>query len=327
MLEMQTQRAGAGAPALPFTEDVLPWLQAWRAEGLKAALVTLVGIEGTSPRPLGSQMAVCEDGRAAGVITGGCAQAAIILEAQSALADGRPRLVRYGVGSPYIDIKLPCGAGIDVYVDPTVGDGDVALVTDAVAARACAEMVIDLEAERTACRTGMHGQSQAERDGSRLIRRYAPAQRLVIAGKGPIAASLARLGAEAAFETVLLSPEPETLELGRAPSVAARPLMRADDFEADTLDAWTALVLLFHDHEWEPPILAKALQTPCGYIGALGSRRTHGERLDALRAMGCPDDQTARIHGPVGLAIGAKSPPAIAVAILAQIVGHQQADR
>ncbi len=98
-------------------EDVLADLWAWHHHGLRAALVTLVGIEGAAPRPLGAQMAIAEDGRYVGYLSGGCLEQAIVLEAQDVIRSGSNRLVRYGKGSPYFDIRLPCGSGLDMYFD------------------------------------------------------------------------------------------------------------------------------------------------------------------------------------------------------------------
>ena len=101
-------------PTLTFTEMVIAQLLAWRRAGVACALVSLVGVEGSSPRRIGSQMAVNADGDALGTISSGCAQAAIIAEAVAAIRTGLPRTVRYGAGSKYIDVVLPCGSGIDV---------------------------------------------------------------------------------------------------------------------------------------------------------------------------------------------------------------------
>jgi xanthine dehydrogenase accessory factor len=102
---------------VPFTENVIPYLVAYRRVGLGCVLVTLVNVEGSSPRRVGSQMAVAADGTVVGMISSGCAEAAIVAEAMSALHEGRVRTVRYGTGSPYMDVVLPCGSGIDVHFD------------------------------------------------------------------------------------------------------------------------------------------------------------------------------------------------------------------
>jgi xanthine dehydrogenase accessory factor len=307
---------------LPFTENVLSYLKAWRAEGLQTILVTLIGINGSSPRPLGSQMAVAEDGRSVGIITGGCAQSAIIHEALSAMEAGKSRIVRLGEGSPYLDIKLPCGSGLDIHFSLSLHDDELHEVLAAQTARQAVELGIPFD-ETPAQVCEVSGQRpSSNRTPTGLNRVYLPKRRIVVAGKGPIVASLSRLGSEAGFEVIALSPEEETRALSMAPGVQARDLQMPEDFPGDLLDQWTALAVLFHDHDWEPPILAKALASPCTYIGALGSRQTHAQRLETLTALGLAEEDLARIHGPIGLDTGAKSPPGIAISILAQIQSH-----
>jgi xanthine dehydrogenase accessory factor len=109
--EAVTDAGPAGSAAPEFTETVLPALARWAASGMRTALVSLAGIDGGAPRPIGAQMAVAEDGRAVGYISGGCLEGALIAEARVAMAEGHNRLVRYGAGSPYIDVRLPCGGG------------------------------------------------------------------------------------------------------------------------------------------------------------------------------------------------------------------------
>ena len=129
-----------------YVENVLPVLKAWRAEGHATVLATLVAQDGSAPRPRGSQMAIRADGEAVGNLTGGCAEAAIIAEAQARLAAGANRLLRYGKGSPYIDIRLPCGSGIDVFFDTQLRDEDLDLVLAANARREPASLVFDFDA-------------------------------------------------------------------------------------------------------------------------------------------------------------------------------------
>lgn len=301
-----------------YMNDVLPtWLH-WRSEGLACALITLVHVDGSAPRPLGSQMAVNARGEAVGNITGGCAEAAIIAEAQARLAAGTNRLLRYGKGSPYIDIRLPCGSGIDVFFDVRIGVDDVRRVVDANAAREPAWIAFDFAALRTT--TGA-GDAPQEAD---YLRACEPVTRIFAVGKGPLLPLLARLASIAEFEVSVMSPEEETLEMARPHAREARALSTPDAFQCGRLDRWTAFLSLFHEHEWEPAVLAQAMASRCFYIGALGSRRTAEARRDTLRAAGFDDTAIARIRGPVGLAIGAKSPPEIALAILGEIVAAKR---
>ncbi len=307
--------------AARYMADVLPTLAAWRAAGLGTALATIVFVDGSAPRPLGSQMAINERGEAVGNLTGGCAEAAIIAEAQACIASGVNRMTRYGKDSPYIDLRLPCGSGIDVFFDVTLGDGDLQALLDAAAARAPLGLGFDFTALRAAA-VPIDGAA-----GYGWVRICEPVTRLHAVGKGPILPLLAELGRIAEFEVIALSPEAETLEMTRPHAHEVRALTTPDAFRCGKLDRWTAFLSLFHEHEWEPPVLIEALQSDCFYLGALGSRRAAQLRRGALLEAGVSPADIARIRAPVGLSIGAKSPPEIALAVLAEIVAVRSGAR
>lgn len=297
-----------------YMADVLPTLAGWRAAGLGTALMTIVYVDGSAPRPLGSQMAVNERGEAVGNLTGGCAEAAIIAEAQACIVEGRNRMTRYGKDSPYIDLRLPCGAGIDVFFDVTLDAADLQALLDAAAARTPIGLGFDFAALRAAA---------VPADGAAgygWVRPCEPVTRLYAVGKGPILPLVAELGRVAEFEVIAMSPEAETLDMARSHAREAHALTTPDAFRCGRLDRWTAFLSLFHEHEWEPPVLIEALKSDCFYFGALGSRRAAQLRRAALSEAGVPSADIARIRAPVGLTIGAKSPPEIALAILAEIV-------
>ena len=299
-----------------YMHDVLPTCLQWRAAGLATALVTLVHVDGSAPRPLGCQMAINEHGDAVGNNTGGCAEAAIIAEALLRMAAGTNRLLRYGQGSPYIDIRLPCGSGIDVFFDVLIDDAALQLIVDQNAARQVASLAFDCHALRAFSSPGIaHAMAPIA-----YVKVCEPVTRLFAVGKGPLLPLIAQLGSAAEFDVIAMSPEPETLAAAAPFAREARALSTADAFRCGQLDSWTAFLSLFHEHEWEPAVLGAALASDCFYVGALGSRRTAETRRANLLEAGLAADAIARIHGPVGLAIGAKSPPEIALAILAEIV-------
>lgn len=292
-----------------LVEDFL----AFRRQGQAVALVTLVRSEGGSPRPPGSQMVVAADGHYAGHLTGGCAESVIVDEARAALAEGRSRSLRLGVGSDYLDIQLPCGASVDLFIDVTVGDEVMQSVHKSLTDR----QVVALETpDGGPPRAVMDPAGTAPASGFR--RWYYPQRRLLVYGKGPNAYTLARLAQESDFTVSLQSPDQATLAACEGileTGLLTSPLtVRVPD-----LDPHTAAVLMFHEHDWEPALLKQLLQTDCFYLGALGSRRTHQQRCEQLVAEGygrAPE----RIHGPVGLDIGAGNPVEIALSILAEMI-------
>lgn len=315
----------------PFREYVIDEILAWQADGYQTALVTLINIEGSAPRPLGAQMAVRSDGEAVGLITGGCAEASIIEEAVVAIGNGRNRTLRYGAGSPFVDIQLPCGSGIDLRID---------VLTDLAVYAA----VNELRSQRRLCavRIGPDGTAILEENeaddeseisglarqvGESLIRYYAPSTRLLAIGRGQFVAALSQIGRLTGLETIAFSPEQDLLADLSAEGLETHGLNRPQDFQFEPLDRWTAAAIGFHDHDWEPSILQHLLSSDCFYIGALGSRATHNARLELLRDSGVSEKTTDRIHAPIGMALnmsnGSKNPVEIAVAVIAEILAER----
>lgn len=311
----KTVRGGRGP--VPFAEFVLPWLNEQARRRLRVALVTLVEVDGSSPRPLGSQMVVAEDGSAIGNITGGCAEAAIVTDALVAIEKQTNRRIRYGKGSPYFDIRLPCGSGIEIYINARIDPELITTAAERLLARQPVTLVQDTKEHHSWLETNA---AIAVRAGSEFRKHYEPARRIVAVGKGAILGSLCQLGHIAGFEIVAISTEPELLAQIAPHCAEQQHLKSPRDFAYGGLDQWSAAVLLFHEHEWEPSILGNILGRPCFYIGALGSRRTHASRVKTLGLMGFAAQDILRIRAPVGLDIGASSPPEIAISILAEII-------
>jgi len=303
-------------------DDVLPQLQSWQAMGQRTALVTLVGVEGGAPRQPGAQMAVAEDGSYAGYLSGGCLEQVVVFEAQAVIKEGRNRLVRYGKGSPYFDVKLACGGGLDVYFDQAIGP---ALVSDVLERRSQRQTCI----LRTNLATGASTVASLEtgatshqgilRDGV-FERNYPGRLRLVLLGSGPALTGMAALATATGIELSI----PAGDDLTRAEIIAAGLGDRlAGGIPFDTLerlDEATAAVLYFHAHDQEPDLLFQILKSKCFYIGALGNHAVHRERLAVLAARGCSPTDLARIRAPVGLIAGAKSTATLAVGVLAELM-------
>ncbi|MCC7250794.1 XdhC family protein [Hyphomicrobium sp.] len=323
------QRLPVAAPAadLLAEDDVLATLCKWHQEGLRTALVTLVGVEGAAPRPIGAQMVVAEDGRYIGYLSGGCLEQAIVLEARDVMDEGRNRLVRYGKGSRYIDIRLPCGSGLDIFFDCSLGGEQMAAIAGHLSAR-----------RRFAIRSTLTGadtfiESLAEegalfpsvREGDLFLRVVPPRMRLLLVGSSPVVAALAALARITGIETELGSLD----DAARANSRNAGVSFDAEHGQGcdaiARLDCSSAVVLASHEHEIEPAIIARLLQRDCFYIGVLGSRTVHEQRLRALAAMGIDDASLARLRAPVGLIQGAKSKATLAVGVLAEMLAEAKA--
>lgn len=320
------------APALASGHDPLSVLAERREAGV---LAIITGVEGPSYRPVGAAMAISAAGERAGTLSSGCIEADIALHARAVLEEGRPRAIRYGRGSPFRDIELPCGGGLDILLVP---EPDAAVLREIVRRREARDPVtleIDPAAGALALaetgETGWAGETgqtgEAGGAGARFRVRYTPRLRFVVFGKGPEAGTFAALVQSAGYPNMLLSPDAETRDAAAALGCATRALTQAV-FPGDlAVDPWTAVVLFFHDHDWEPPILAGALQTEAFYIGAQGSRRARDARLLTLEAMGVGPEGIARLHGPVGLIPSARDAGTLAVSVLAEILAEAQPAR
>jgi xanthine dehydrogenase accessory factor len=305
----------------------------WHRAGRGAALATVVETWGSAPRPVGSLLAVAGDGEMAGSVSGGCVEGAVVLEAGEALRDGRPRLLTYGVSDDTaFAVGLACGGTIRVLVDPIGTALPVALVEDLVAARAARRpvaLVADLDgpARRLAPPQDFPDRfrmdrSGVEEDGRSFVAIHNPALRMIVVGAVHIAQALLPMARLAGYDVTLIDPRDAFGSAARFPGETI-----LNDYPDDVIpglapDARTAVVTLTHDPKIDDPAIRAALASDCFYLGCLGSTRTHAKRLDRLRAEGVTEAAIARIHAPVGLDIGARTPGEIAVSVLAQITAR-----
>jgi len=268
-----------------------------RAAGGDAALCTIVGINGSFSRRVGTQLAVSAGGDRFGDMADRCLDAELVRQCEMARAEGAPRLLRYGRGSPFVDFRLPCGAGLDIWLDPR---------PDPETLRACCAALDRREEAALPLALPNDAAPHLLRQ-----RRYVPAPRLVLLGAGAECAALVALCA-AQGVAVEWREAGAGLDLGRAP-------------EGLAVDHWTAVLLLFHDHEWEHALLEWALGTPAFLIGAQGGAPARQARIDRLRAAGHGEAELARIHSPVGLIPQAREAQVLALSVLAEVVAAYEA--
>jgi xanthine dehydrogenase accessory factor len=315
--------------------DTIPEIAlAWGQAGARAALATVVQTWGSAPRQPGAQMAIRDDGTMMGSVSGGCVEGAVVFEAMEAMADGRPRLLTYGVADETaFEVGLACGGTIRILVDP-IGPNAPALhpdmLADLVASRAARRPVALLTDMDSFARqlVGPDAADLSERfradrsgpdDAGQMVTLYNPPLRLVIVGAVHIAQALVPMARLAGYDPVVVDPREAFASDLRFPETRLLHDWPDEALAALGLDARTAVVTLTHDSKLDDPAIIAALGSDVFYLGCLGSTRTHAKRLDRLRDAGLGDVDFARIHAPVGLNIGARSPAEIAVATLAQI--------
>lgn len=301
----------------------------WHLAGRGAALATVVETWGSAPRRVGSQLAVSGTGEMAGSVSGGCVEGAVVTEALEALEDGAPRMLEFGVSDgDAFAVGLACGGTIRVLVQP-VGEAFAPdLLQELVTARAdrvAAAVISDPEgrvAEVT--QQGYPERFRLDRSGfeedGRFVAVHNPPLRLAVVGAVHIAQTLVPMARATGFDPVVIDPRDSFASPDRFPDTRILSDWPDEAVAEIGLDARTALVLLTHDPKLDDPALEAALAGTCFYIGALGSSRTHAKRLDRMREKGFDEGALARIHGPVGLDIGAANPAEIAVSILAEMV-------
>ncbi len=283
--------------------DVLAEVAKAIATNVRFALITSVAVAGGSARPLGSLAMVTEDGHMVGYLSNGCIDRDIVLRGQASLTTGQRDVLHYGLGSPYLDLSLPCGGTLKVLVDPSPDHAALLQAYDALRARKEAQMAFDVPEVGT------------------ISFAYRPKFRLILAGRGAAFRATAAVAHAAGFEIGIMSPDEEDLEaLAPISDLPQVHLTTPDQMpDVSSLDDNAAFLTLFHDHEWEPHLLKSVLTTPAVFVGCLGSQNAQSQRKAMLSEMGIADAELARIHGPIGLVGGLRNAQLIAISAMAQV--------
>jgi len=313
--------AGMNREMVPFA-----FLDRARTLGIAGGLVTISAIDGGAPKALGTQMAVLADGRHVGHVSGGCVEPAIAAEFAPHVSAGIDQVFRFGLGSQFIDIRFPCGGGIDLMLHAAPSPELLQGALERFARRAA--FSIDFQPNGSIARLNDASPPQTGWYGAVFRRRYLPRTRLLLAGRGPEFEVMAHVAAASEHDLHLVTPD-EGSALALAPLGVPVELLKSPTHQVDLpIDPWTATVMLFHEHEWEHAILTRAAAAPGFYIGALGSVKTHRQRRERLAAMGLSGPLLDRIRGPIGLVDRARDPGTLALSVLAEIsAARAQLDR
>ena len=294
--------------------EIFRFLAAKSAVG-PVALVTVTSVSGSSMRNPGSHLAVAADGEWRGSLSGGCIEAAVVAEALEAIRDGQPREVRFGQGSRYIDIRLPCGGSLDVLIVPGTDMavwGEAALLLDT---RAPFVLALPLKSGATRV-TAATAHWRTRRKANWFSVAHAPPLEVLIVGHGAAVEALDRQARALGAATRVLTPDREIAV--RLPD--ATVLKTPQDTAPLTADHWTAVAFVFHDHDWEASLIARALATDAFYVGTMGSRAAHARRVEALSGLGVSKARIAALRAPIGLIPSSRDPQVLALSVLAEIV-------
>jgi xanthine dehydrogenase accessory factor len=288
-----------------------------------AVLAVIVAVDGPSYRPVGAMMAIFGKNDCVGSLSSGCVEADLALHAQSALNQGKPIVVRYGKGSQYIDIQLPCGGGLEIVLLPEPDLALLALLELNEKKRKRCTLEIDIESGKMALCSDGH----THRIASKISVEIVPEICFFAFGKGPEVNMFVSLVIAAGYPAVLLSPDDETIAIAEKQACATMRLTSKSFPDDLTIDDRSAIILFFHDHDWEPELLCGSLKTSAFYIGAQGSLRARETRLAAMRELCVSDEQLQRLHGPVGLIPSVKDPATLAISVLAEIVNKAMSEK
>lgn len=292
------------------------------AEGkFNGVLALVVATVGPSYRSVGASMVFMDDGTRIGSLSSGCIESDLSLHADRVRASGTPKVITYGAGSPFVDIKLPCGGALEILLVPQPKDEELDLIRDVLSNRIAKTITISKSTGKIGENVGVPGEADREHFRLKLV----PPLRFCVFGKGPEAVNFTQLAQALGYDGRLLSPDPETLDMIVGSDWETTALLRQACPPDLPLDHHTAVVLFFHDHEWEAPILKGILQSDAFYIGAQGSKRAGEARSWELDALGVSNAQRARIVGPIGLIPSTRDPQTLAVSVLAEILHKAQA--
>ena len=299
--------------------QILRQVVAWREAGHAAVLGTITRTWGSAPRPVGAVVAVRDDGRIAGSVSGGCIEDDLIARMRGhALAADGPQVVRYGVsGDEAARFGLPCGGTLELVLEPLAAYSQVEALLQRLSAGERVQRELDLTSGVVVL-SAASGPDVVALDAQRLLSTHGPHWRLMIVGAGQMTQYLAQMALALDYQVLVCDPREE--HQPEMPGVQRSTDMPDDAVLAMRPDAHTAIIALTHDPQLDDLALMEALRSPAFYVGAIGSRANQAKRRQRLSEhFALSDAELDRLHGPVGLKNGARTPPEIAVSILAEL--------
>ena len=300
--------------------EVLKRSAEWLDAGRRVLLVTVVKTWGSSPRPEGAMLAVRDDGLVVGSVSGGCIEDDLIDRTRRlGMNQTSAEAVTYGVSADEARrFGLPCGGTIQLVVEPlNKASGMRALLREIEAGHLVARKLDMLTGEAT-----LHPAQAMDGltfDGATLTTIHGPRYRMLVIGASQLSKYLAQIAVGLDYQVTICDPREEYTETWDIPGVTLVRTMPDDTVKAMSLDERCAVVALTHDPKLDDLALMEALKSPAFYVGALGSRANNAKRRVRLREFDVTDEEIARLHGPIGLFIGSRTPPEIAISILAEI--------
>lgn len=300
--------------------EVLKTSAGWIAGGHRCQLVTVVKTWGSSPRPVGATLAICDDGTVVGSVSGGCIEDDLIEHVRRhGIVRQLPEIVSYGISADEAHrFGLPCGGTIELAIEPLHGESGVAELLARLENHELVERRLDLRTGTVSLQTAAPG-AALQLDAEALTTQHGPRWRLLIIGASQLSRFVAQIATAMDYHVIVCDPREEYRGGWNVPGVQLLHAM-PDDLVLDLqLDSRSAVLALTHDPKLDDLALMEALKSPAFYVGAIGSRVNNAKRRERLLQFDVTAEQLSRLHGPVGLYIGSKTPAEIAISILAEM--------
>jgi xanthine dehydrogenase accessory factor len=299
---------------------ILKQLVAWREAGHEAVLATVTRTWGSAPRPVGSVVAIRGDGPVAGSVSGGCIEDDLVAQVRAQGASGLPRTLRYGVDTDQAHrFGLPCGGTIELMLEPVSAASRLPELLQLLAGGATVRRTLSLD-DGAVTLEPVAAHDELRVDDRVLVTTHGPRWRLLLIGAGQLSHYLATMARALDYDVLVCEPRGEYAEGWSVPGARLLQAMPDDAVIELKPDAHTAVIALTHDPKLDDLALLEALRSQAFYVGAIGSRLNQAKRRARLAEhFGLTEAELGRLHGPVGLKYGARTPPEIAVAILAEL--------
>lgn len=300
--------------------QVLKKADAWLREGHRAVMGTVVRTWGSAPRPVGSLVIIRDDGLVVGSVSGGCIEDDLVDRVrQKAAAAARPERVKYGVtAEEAFKFGLPCGGTIELVLEPLGGNAQLGELLARVAAGRHTVRTLDLDNGDVTLADG-DGTDVLDCSDARLVTAFGPRWRLLVIGAGQLTHYVAQMALALDYTVTICDPREEYADGWLVPGTQLVRTMPDDTVTEFRPDRHTAIVALTHDPKLDDLALMEALKSDAFYVGAIGSHKNQAKRKERLLEFGVTAEQLENLHGPVGLKNGARTPPEIAVSILAEV--------
>ena len=300
--------------------EVLRSAEAWRKAGHRVTLGTIVRTWGSAPRPIGALVVIRDDGQVVGSVSGGCVEDDLIEKVKArAVAADKPQLMTYGVtNEDATRWGLPCGGTLQVVLEPVGEQSGLGGLLEVISSQQLVKRRLEMDSGRVTVEPGRWSDA-LEFDGKVLTTVHGPRWRLVLIGAGQLTHYLAEMAKMLDYHVTVVEPREEYVGGWNVAGIALDRGMPDDVIAALNLDGHSAVVALTHDPKIDDLALMEALKSAAFYVGAIGSKKNNDARRARLKEFDLSEGEIARLRGPVGLYIGSKTPPEIAVAILAEM--------